>query len=170
MIKKTKHRSPITEHRTGFTLIELLISLTIVGLIFGVGYVNFREFSRRQVVSSVHSQIFADLRLAQAKAISGEKPADTKCDVPNVLNGFGFRLLTSSSYQLEANCSGGTVLVKSGTISDSLTISTPTPNPILFKAVAQGTNIPSGQVDLLITLVGTGKTATVSVTAAGEIK
>ena len=41
------------KHNAAYTLIEILVALTIVGLIFGIGYVNFRDFARRQALAGI---------------------------------------------------------------------------------------------------------------------
>ena len=54
----------------GYTLIEILVGLTIIGIIFGVGFASFREFSRRQSLAGGVKTLVGDLRLAQEQAIS----------------------------------------------------------------------------------------------------
>ena len=61
--------------KSGFTLIEILVSMTIIGFLFSFGYASFRDFSRRQALAGVVKQVQGDLRLAQQKALSGEKPS-----------------------------------------------------------------------------------------------
>lgn len=153
----------------GYTLIEILVALTIVGLIFGIGYVNFRDFARRQALSGTTRSVRGDLRLAQGQALAGKKPTAGACNSPNLLNGYDFRVTGSSSYQLEANCSGGNVVTKTNTLPSGITMSTPSPNPITFKVLGQGTNL---SVDATITLTqpGTSNTKQIVITPGGEIK
>jgi prepilin-type N-terminal cleavage/methylation domain-containing protein len=153
----------------GYTLIEILVSLTIVGLIFGIGYVNFRDFSRRQALAGVARSIKGDLRLAQEQALAGKKPTSAFCNSPNQLNGYNFRVISSQSYQLEANCSGGSVMTKTGTLPSDISVSTPSPNPITFKILGQGTNL-SADATLTLTQARTANSATITVTSGGEIK
>ena len=82
----------------GYTLIEILVSLPIVGLIFGIGYVNFRDFSRRQALAGVARMVKGDLRLAQEQALAGKKPTHAFCNPSNQLDGFNFRVVSSQSY------------------------------------------------------------------------
>lgn len=153
-----------------YTLIEILVGLTIIGLIFAVGYVNFRDFSRRQAVAGAGKQIQGNLRLAQGLALAGQKPDDIKCNDPNLLNGYNFRV-SASGYTLEASCTGGTVVNKDVVLPSGITVSIPSPNPIFFKILGQGTNIPAGtSVDLTLTQSRTNNKFTVTVSAAGEIK
>lgn len=155
----------------GYTLIEILVGLTIIGLIFGIGYINFRDFSRRQAIAGVAKQVQGDLRLAQQLALAGQKPDDIKCNDPNYLNGYDFRIYTATEYRLEADCKGGTVVSKDVNLPTGITVTTPSPNPILFKVLGQGTNIPAGgTATLTFTQTRTNNKFTVTITAGGEIK
>lgn len=163
--------------RQGYTLIELLVGLTIIGILFAFGYVNFRDFSRRQAVAGIAKQIEGDLRLAQQQALSGLVPDDAKCRAPNnLLNGINFRVVTSGfggTYAVEADCSGGIVsdpAIKSVTLPDAISISS-TLNPIRFNVLGNGNNIQGGQ-NAVITILqqGTGNQKLITVTSGGEIK
>jgi prepilin-type N-terminal cleavage/methylation domain-containing protein len=151
----------------GYTLIEILVSLTIIGLIFSFGYVSFRDFSRRQVVAGVAKTIQGDLRLTQSNAMTGQKPSGCA----TTLDTFSFRVVSSTSYTIEANCGGAAIAVKDVTLPTGIAISTPTPNPLKFKILGQGTNIPQdGSAVIILTQTTTNNTATVTVTSGGEIK
>ncbi len=162
---------------TGYTLIEILVALTIIGLLFGVGYANFRSFSQRQVLVGVVKQIQGDLRLAQQMALSGQKPSELGC-LTNSLDGIRFGVTTSAPYiyQLRAVC--GSVennypIIKEFDFPADVTPApvTFTPNPILFKVLGNGTNIPEGEsISIILTQVGTNNKATITVTSGGEIK
>jgi prepilin-type N-terminal cleavage/methylation domain-containing protein len=157
---------------SGYTLIELLVTLTIVGLLFGFGFVNFRDFSRRQSLQGAAEKIRGDLRLAQSDALSGQKPS-SGCPT---LDSYGF-YVTSTSYSLYAYCtSGKQVDIKDVTLpSDiSISISPSTLNPIKFKVLGQGTNIPASPTPatatITLTQANTGSTARITVTAGGQIQ
>ena len=171
-----KHKTPLLHKnlvniQKGYTLIELLIGLSVIAIVFSTGFVNFRDFSRRQALIGAAREISGELRLAQEKALSGQKPDHLNCNTPNTLAGFNFRIDSPNSYVIEAVCSLGTVEVKSIELVPSITISTPTPNPILFKVLGQGTNILSGESAVLtLTQTDLGNTLNVSIGATGEIK
>lgn len=154
----------------GYTFIEVLVGLVIITLIFAFGYAGFREFARRQTIISAVRSLKGELRLAQEQALAGKKPDDVNCNAPNTLQGYYFRVTSSTSYKIEALCSGGTVDVKEKEVISPLTISTPSPNPILFKVVGQGTNIPSGDATITITLPASGQSSDITVSSAGEIQ
>lgn len=155
---------------SAYTFIEILVALTIVGLIFGIGYVSFRDFSRRQALQGTVRSIRGDLRLAQEQAISGQKPADIFCDSPNTLSGYYFDLVSANNYRLVAQCSGGSVVSKDVTIASDISISV-SQDPIVFKVLGQGTDVPQA-TNAIITLTqsGTANTATITITSTGEIK
>ena len=164
----------INTKNTGYTLIEILVALTIIGLLFGFGFVSFRDFSRRQIVIGTADKIRGDLRLAQSQANSGQKPDDIGCTSPSVLDSFGLNVISETEYTIEAHCAGAistTVDIKTVTLSTDLSITTPSPNPINFKVLGEGTNIPSvGTATITITQLGTSNTATVTVTGGGKIQ
>lgn len=156
---------------SGYTLIEILVGLTIVGLLFGFGFVSFRDFSRRQALGGAAKIIQGDLRLAQQQALSGKKPNDAKCNSPNSLNAFSFQVNSVSQYTINADCTGGLVQVKTTNLAGGIMLSTPSPNPVKFKVLGQGTNIPGGSsVALTLTQAGTANIFTVTISSSGEIK
>lgn len=148
----------------GFTLIELLIVLTVLGLLFSFGFVNFRDYSRRQHLEGVATTLKGDLRLAQGKALSGEIPAGCLN-----LSGYDFRIRSANSYRLFANCDIDRV-IKNVTLPVDITVS-PNPTTITFKVLGNGTSLAEGtEVQIVLTQIQTGQTARVWVTSGGEIK
>lgn len=153
----------------GYTLIELLVTLTIVGLLFGFGFVNFRDFSRRQELQGAVKEVQVDLRLAQSNAITGQKPVG--CSAALTLDSYSFYITSTNpaSYQLLANCGTTPIDVKDVSLPADISFSSFNLNPIKFKALGQGTNITSGSATIILKQVG-GGTATVSVTMGGQIQ
>jgi prepilin-type N-terminal cleavage/methylation domain-containing protein len=158
-----------SSYLAGYTLIEILITLTIIGLIFGFGYISFREFSQRQALSGLARSIKGDLRLAQESALAGKKPSGINCNSPNLLNGYYFQRVSSTNYTLGASCSAGTIESKSVNLPADVTMSSFSPNPIIFKVLGQGTNI-SGSTIITLTQISSGNTRTITITDGGEIK
>ncbi len=154
----------------GYTLVEVLVSLTVVGLLFSFGFVSFRDFSRRQQLIGAVRTVKGEIRLVQSKASAGEKPDDVKCNATNTLSSYSFIRINSDSYQVTANCLGGSVVIKTGSLADGISM-TSTQNTISFKVLGQGTNIiAGGNAVITLTQAGTNKTALVTVTSGGEIK
>jgi prepilin-type N-terminal cleavage/methylation domain-containing protein len=159
----------------GYTLIEILVAMTIIGILFGVGYVSFRDFSRRQTLNGVAKEIQGDLRLAQGDALSGQKPDDVRCNSPNTLESYSFNVYSASEYKIEADClmagAPTVVAVKDVNLPAGVSISTPSPNPIKFKILGQGTNIASGEnAQLTLSQTGTTNQVTITISSGGEIK
>jgi len=155
--------------KRGYTLVEILVGMTIIGVVFGVGFASFRGFARRQVVASSIRALKADLRLAQAQALAGKKPDHPNCNSPNLLDGYNFEIISSDEYRIDARCSGGNVEVKEVQLA-SVTLTSPSPNPIVFKVLGQGTNIAAGsQAYIVLAEDQTGFTMAVSVSSSGEI-
>lgn len=164
----------ILYYEEGYTLIEILVALTIIGLLFGVGYVNFRDFSRREAIAGAGKLLQGDLRLAQQLALTGQKPSDSSCNDPNILSGYDFTFVSNSEYTIKADCSGGTVstVTKDVTLPSDISLSAlPSPNPILFKIIGQGTNIPSGtNVTIQLVQAQTTNTYTITIGSGGDIQ
>ena len=163
-------RNQISHNKNGYTLIEILVTLTIVALLFGFGYASFRDFSRRQALSNAVSAVQGDLRIAQGDAATGQKPADHSCDFPKTLDGYNFRIVTTSParYVIEAVCGVIKTTVKDVTLDSSLTLSNP--GPLRFKVIDQGTTAGGSDWVLTITQAGTSNTATITVSTGGNIQ
>lgn len=158
--------------KRGYTLIEILVGMTIIGILFSAGYVSFRDFSRRQALSGIVKGLQGDIRLVQEQAASGKKPDNPKCNGVNLLDGYNFSVnAASGSYSVAAKCTGGLVEIKNVVLPSDVGITAPLPNPVFFKSLSQGTNIPSGEsVTITLTQTATGDSATLTISASGEIK
>ncbi len=158
-----KPASKNIEH--AYTLIEILVSLTIVSLIFGVGYISFREFSRRQALAGAARSLRGDLRLAQEQALAGKKPIGC-----TVLGGYRFSTASESVYSIMAGCSNGDFSIGKDSVSfPSGVAMSPIPGNILFKVLGQGTDLGS-DVEVNLVQETTGNTIKVTITTGGVIK
>jgi len=153
--------------KKGYTLLEILVSLSIIGIIFVVGYAGFRDFARRQALQAGARSVQGDLRLAQEQALAGKKPSGC-----NTLSSFSFEVVDTASYEVSAVCNNGSYLVKEGQLSEGIVFDPlPSPNPVLFKVIGQGTNIGVGSsANFTLLQEATGTTNTISVNWTGEIK
>lgn len=155
----------------GYTLIEILIVLTVVAILFGAGFVGYRDFSRRQVVLGAAKIIQGDLRRAQQNALSGIKPDDPKCTNPNTLTGYNFKVASGTTYSIEADCSGGTVKIGDDhLLPNGIHMTVPSPNPILFRILGLGTNITGTDTSINLTQDLTTNTSTILIGSGGDIK
>jgi len=148
-----------------YTLIEILVSLTIIGLVFGVGYISFREFARRQALVGAARSLRGDLRLAQGQALAGKKPAGC-----TVLNGYRFSAVSESVYRIMAGCVNGDFSIDKDNVSfPSEVAMSPVPGNVLFKVLGQGTDLAS-DVEINLVQEVTGNIEKVTITTGGEIK
>jgi len=93
--------------KNGFTLIELLVAVSI-GMILTVGgLAAYRGFGEKQSLIKAGLKLETDLRLAQKKAFSGEKPA--VCS--GILKGFLLKREDPSSYKIYIDCLGGVAAI-----------------------------------------------------------
>lgn len=154
-----------------YTLIEILVTLSIIGILFTIGYVGFRDFSRREALSGAVKSIQGDLMLTQQYALAGQKPTDSRCTGVNSLIGYNFNVTSTSTYQIEAVCTGGTISPATKVTSLTNALIAISRNPILFKVLGSGTDIPSNQNTLItVTQGGTGKSATITIDSGGGIQ
>lgn len=146
-----------------YTLIELLIGISIISIIFSVGFASYRDFSRRQALTGVTKAIVSDLRLIQQKSLSGEKP-----DSCTTLLGYQMDITSLTSYDLVAVCLTNVVVKTVDLTEDEVTISSSV-DPVQFKVLGQGTNLTSEAV-ITMTNSKMGKSSEVLVGIGGDIK
>lgn len=150
----------------GYTLIEILITLTILAIVFTVGYAGFRQFSLRQQMVGISKSVVSDLRLIQQKSSSGEKPSGSTC---TSLNGYAFVYVSTTSYELRADCSNNAnITFKAVTLPTGITLGVTT-NRTLFRVLGKGTNLSSSNT-LSLTQAVSGNTATVVIGTGGDIR
>lgn len=146
----------------GYTLIELLVAISIISIVFMIGYASFREFSRRQALVGVVKKVTSDLRLIQQFSLTGEKPTTGTC---TELEGYSF-VPGSGSYTLVANCSNADRIIKTANLETGVTI---VGSSIQFKVLGQGTNLDSDTV-LTISHSTVGQNAEITIGKGGEIR
>lgn len=145
----------------GFTLIELLVSASIILLLTGMGVAAYNRFNESQTLKQEAEDLRNNLRLAQAKALSQEKPASCT----GSLAGYEVSFPNNTEYQILARC-GNTislaqVKLKGGVRKTSGNFS------VLFKLLGQGVDISGGN-SVILTLGSNSQTVTVL--AGGEIR
>ncbi len=148
----------------GFSLVELLIAASILGLLTTFGLARFHQFNRRQILSQAAQELRNNLRLAQEKALAGEKP-NGWCTT-GYLQGYRLSFVSTVTYVIDAVCSvGDPRQVKSFKLLDSVTGPADGAN-VLFKVLAQGVD-----EEKTFTLNSTSAgDESVTVTKTGEIK
>lgn len=153
----------------GFSLIELLVSISIISVLFGVGIAAYNEFNRKQIMTQNAKQVESDLRLAQNKALTGQKDCVTVCggDINGRCTNTSLPLvgwfINFTTKEIYGKCSTSVFGTSTITYPDSITV-TSSPSPIMFSTL----NI--GSPSATICLSGYGKIYKLSLTASGEIK
>jgi len=168
--------------RVGFSLIELLVVISIITLLFGFGMATYNDFNRRQMVSQSAKAIKNNLRLAQSKAMAGEKDCSagvcggnvSGCgndnplsDAEKSLEGWFVELTGAAGSQqinVYGRCGGTTFYSQALSILPSLTVSFGQ-NPLVFLPLAQGVN-PAAY----IWVSGFNKLYCLQITETGELK
>lgn len=156
-------------HTGAYTLIELLIVITISIIIFSVGIVGYREFSRRQALTGITKQIKADLRLTQQLALTGQKPTEDyqgNSVTCSRLSSYTFTRINSVTYQIIANCTNTNSIIKNIDMPEDTIISA---GNIVFKALGQGTSL-SSPLTYTITNTQSSTTNTIVVGVGGDIQ
>jgi prepilin-type N-terminal cleavage/methylation domain-containing protein len=139
------HLPKTSEH--GFSLIELLVVVSIMVTLLGIGVASYTSFNQTTIIEGAIKELRANLRLAQAFAINGERipQADTTaCAVSlDTFNGYYVTFNTSTvphSYTMGQYCSDGNTVrnppgAKSLPTNFTFSALTASPLTILFKSV-----------------------------------
>lgn len=143
----------------GFTLLELLIAIGIALVLSGGIFAGYERFNKNERLRQAGATLKSNVRLAQTKAISGEKPA-SGC---SQLLGYGVSF-TNVSYTIQAQCSEGFAgPITRVTLPTSVTIPTAV-SPIVFGVLTGG--VP---VDVTIILTSGSSSFPVTVARSGDI-
>jgi prepilin-type N-terminal cleavage/methylation domain-containing protein len=94
---------PILKPRKGVTLIELLIVVGIIAVATGASLVGYNRFQENQSLRAAAYRLVSDLRLAQQKALAGEKPSGW-C-TSGTLTGWRVVFTSTTDYNIEGICS-----------------------------------------------------------------
>lgn len=170
-----KHRYRLTRSNLvsikGYTLIEILVVMTITGILFTVGYAQFREFSRRQLLTSAKRQVEGDIRLAQELAQGNRKPSG--CGNTDPLLGYTVAFNTSNeTYTISPNCTGAVPGDnRNRSMPSGTQLQTVSPASVKFKPLGQGTDLsPSGMTITITLSADTSYSTTVTVSSGGDVK
>jgi len=149
----------------GFTLLELIISVGIVLVLTGIGVANYRIYTDKETLRQTVATIKSDLRLAQTKAIAGQKPVNASCTEL-----FGYKVsFSTSSYTIVPDCTEGI------SSADALVITLPNGmtfaeslinTSFLFYPLSGGTSLSD---DLVLQVTLGAQALTITVTQGGLI-
>ncbi len=159
----------------GFTLIELLFGISILAILFSVGYANYRDFQKRQTLEAVARTLISDLRSIQESALAGKKPQNC---ADETLNYYYFGMVNFSRYSLGVSCGNSNfknIQLKVNDLSNDFRLefvpSSPNCNGIqdriCFYPLGKGTSLVNN-LQITITFMNS-ITKTVTITPAGSI-
>ncbi len=161
----------------GYTLVEIMIGMTILSFLFIGGYTAYREFVRRQILTTATEDLKVNLNSARQKALGAERPGTGECY--NSFLGYSFTF-NGTSYTMAPDCDVGSPgalspFVKTVSLPTSVSVSIPvsdtaSPNKILFKALGGGTDVTGTPAVITLTHTQSGNFKTITVTGAGVIK
>lgn len=165
-MKKTKKKLSASP---GFTLIELLITTTVIGLVLSIGLASYTKINRRQIFHQSVKNTLEDLRLAQDKALSGEKPVECLPPSEKALSGYRFSFINEHTYQIRAVCQdlAEESICKTSYLTENVA-KTGGPDSVFFKVLTQGVDL-DGQPSRTINLEGFGFNEQIIITEGGEI-
>lgn len=145
----------------GFTLLELLISMGIAMVLISGVIAGYQRFNSNERLRQAGATLKSNLRLAQSKAISGEKPESGCSQLTGVAVTF-----STNSYTIQAEC--GTDLAGPQTTVDlpAPIIVSSSRSPLIFGVLNRGV---AGNSDVTITLADESKSFAVTVSKSGDI-
>lgn len=148
----------------GFSLIELIISVGILAIISGVGFINIVNYKNRQTLASNTREIVTVLRNAQDRSLSQESGGRWGVHFENPLEGIGFYELFQGNFY-----SSSTINLKNP-LSSGVQFNIPeagSSSTIVFSPV---TGLPDNVLNIKISLTGSPSvSSTISVNSVGKI-
>ena len=149
--------------RKGFSMVEMIVVFMILGILATSGITVTQRSGRRQSVQSAAEQIRGALRQAQAQALTGRK-----VNCVNPLDSWNVNF-TATGYSIDEEC-GGVSAGRAVKLPVGAQITTlPSPNPIKFKVLGQGTNVTGG-ANTTLQITNQEETASIIISSTGEIQ
>lgn len=157
-------RTNFSKNLRGFTLIELMVAVGISLLLAGSVLVGFNTFSTNQRVKQAALNFKNNLRLAQTKAQSGEKPA-TGC---TSLVGYNVNF-TNSNYSIVPLCTEGEITPKTlrFDLPQGVAFAAFVPS-LTYKTLSAGVQLP-GHEQFTFQITNLSKTYSLRLNTNGEI-
>src|SRR3990167_10252495 len=89
--------------RGGYTLVEIMIGMTILSFLFIGGYTAYREFVRRQILTTATDDLKVNLNSARQKALGAERPDPAGGECLGDFLGYSF-IFNGTSYTTSPDC------------------------------------------------------------------
>ncbi len=150
-----------TYRQSGYTLFELIISIAIITIVFGLAIAAYNTFNKRERLRQTGLNLKANLRFAQTKSLSAEKPTSGCTTFSGMQVSF-----TSNSYSIVHLCTEGAVGTSIDTTLPSDITFSPTPSTFTFLPLSRSTSLQTGQSLILTNGV---TTYTLVVSGGGDI-
>lgn len=152
----------------GFTLLELLVVFSIIGVLAGVGFAAFTNYSRSQALDQAVQDIKIAIEKTKFNAVSSVKPAS--CTTNNkTLNGYQIVFNPgNNSYTIYAICSSEQFQISTKAFPN-ITMVTTGPSPVTT-CTTLSYNTLSGYEGAACNIVisGYGRTKQVTVDSGGN--
>jgi prepilin-type N-terminal cleavage/methylation domain-containing protein len=139
----------------GFTLFELLVVIAALSILLGLSVASYTRFNKKERVRQAALTFKSDLRYAQSRAVSGEKPTTANTCAPNTspcCTTYEGIVVTygSSSYSMQHSCTPQGVVgsLATTTFPAGTNISFVSGASVLFRALNKTTNAALLNVDI----------------------
>ncbi len=145
----------------GFTLLEILIVLSIVVILSAAGVSGYRTFGKSVEISSLTQSISAELRLMQAKSMSGESGLKWGVHFVNGATDYYELFSTPTDY-----ASASTTVTATTTLPRNVSFLEPTSGQskdIIFNKITGNTTATS------VSIISENVTKSIQVTAIGTV-
>lgn len=148
-----------------FTLIELIISMAIIAILAGVGFINIINYRHRQDLTSTTQEIIEVLRNSQNRSLSQESASRWGVHFENQTSGTDFyELFQGASY------AGATIVSKSA-LPSNIQFDIPasgSSSTIIFSPI---TGLPNASATIKIYLISSPtSSSTIIVNSNGKIQ
>ncbi|KKR09834.1 MAG: hypothetical protein UT38_C0019G0002 [Microgenomates group bacterium GW2011_GWA2_39_19] len=158
LLKVTKHQ--------GYSLVEIMIVIIIMSFLFVGGFTQYRDFSRRQMLSNTADELRSNLNLARQLALSGEK--EGVCPLLETLLAYKVTF-TSTSYSITAVCSTTSPSARTVINLAETVRFTTNPTEIKYNVLGKGVSI-TGSSSIILNQTSTGNNFTLTVNTQGVVQ
>lgn len=154
----------------GFTILELLVVFSVIGVLAGVGFAAFTNYSRSQVLDQAVQDLKSAVDNSRFNAVSSVKPS--MCTSANkTLNSYQIVFTpANNTYVVNAICESTTVLISTKVLPSSITMVS-TGNPPITTCSILSYNTLSGYesgTGCVVVLSAYGRTKSVVIDGGGN--
>lgn len=147
--------------QSGYTLFELIVSIGIITIVFGLAIAAYNTFNKRERLRQAGLTLKANLRFAQTKSLSAEKPSSGCTTFSGMRVSF-----TASTYSIVHMCSEGAVGSSIDVSLPSDVTFFPTPTTFTFLPLTRAISLSAQQS---IVLTNGVNSFTLTLSSGGDI-